>query len=272
MGMQKDIGEHIQNFHKGSFYNYFHSATLKYNPIKSIRTFNLIDAFNKKFVFYYDAKASGSTITFMIFLIGRKYDAQKYLVDFELKNGVRKWKCVELCYCDADNLDEHINEQRCFAIPKKVFESFVVNDLVEYRFNIKRKETLEEEEKTQGKHSWQNGYGRGGLNRTTFGGSTMSLGAIGHSSVGSTAGGIKSQFFGAFKQSSNKPSRSVANNGHEKSEKIIGQSSASLTAGGSKTTFFGAPKQSSNRPSKSEANNGTEKSEKNKTKRQQKKR
>lgn len=218
--MQQDIGDHIKNDHKGSFYNYFHSAMLKYNPNRSIRTFNLIDAFNKKFVFYYDAKASGAIITFMIFLIGRKYDAQKYLVDFELKNGVRKWKCVELCYCDADNLDEHIKEQRCFVIPKKVFESFVVNGLVEYRFNIKRKETLEEEEKTQGKHSWEHGYGRGGVNRSAFGGSTASLGAIGQSSASWAAGGSKTNLSAELKQpGNNKPSKAAANNGKEKSER-----------------------------------------------------
>lgn len=54
---------------------------------------NLIEAFNKKFVFYYYADYGKKIVYFLIYLIGRKDDANKYIIDFEIvipNNDFRK--------------------------------------------------------------------------------------------------------------------------------------------------------------------------------------
>lgn len=82
----------------------------------------------------------------MIFLLGRRQDAAKYLIDFELKQGLRKIKFVENCLCDTDNLEQFLDKERFIAIPKCVMERFLINGNIDFRFIIKRKDIFEAEE------------------------------------------------------------------------------------------------------------------------------
>lgn len=107
---------------------------------ESSETINLIDAFSKRFLFFYNSKADSPNVIFMIALLGRRSDAQKYLIDFELRQGVRKMKFVEQCFSDTDGLNRLIDEHRCISIPKNIVESFSHNGNIDFRFVIKRKE------------------------------------------------------------------------------------------------------------------------------------
>lgn len=140
--------DHLKSDHgnlRPSF-NYWHTDAMPFLPNQTVETINMVDAFNKKFIFYYSSKAGSSNVSFMIFLLGRKLNAQKYLVDFELKKGVRKVKFVEHCFCDTDDIERLVDENRCISISKNTIKSFTVDGKFEFRFIIKRKDILEKED------------------------------------------------------------------------------------------------------------------------------
>lgn len=85
-------------------------------------------------------------------MLGRKCDAQKYLIDFELKQNYRKVKFVELCYSDAENVKDLVKDEHCFSISKKLVKTFLTDNEINFRFIIKRKETFQAEEQVQEEH------------------------------------------------------------------------------------------------------------------------
>lgn len=127
-------------------YSYWHNDSMPFIPNQTTKRINLIDAFNKKFIFYYTAEANSPNVSFLIFLLGRKVDAQKYLIDFELKQNLRKVKFVDNCPCDTDNLDQMIEENRCITISKNIVETFLNDGNINFRFIIKRRDLFEAEE------------------------------------------------------------------------------------------------------------------------------
>lgn len=133
--------EHHSN--NGEFYTHWQTDFVTFDPEINCKKFNLIDAFNKKFVFLYMSHAQSSHIVFIIYLLGRKVDAQKYMIDFELKDDLRKVKFIETCYSDANNIANIIAEHRCFIIGKKLAKSYVKDGKLKFRFVIKKKDGVE---------------------------------------------------------------------------------------------------------------------------------
>lgn len=138
--------------HIGDAFVHYQQSQVEFDLMKTQSKINLIDAFNKKFIFYYMSHENSSNLIFLIFLIGRKSDAQKYLIDFELKDGLRKLKFIETCYSDAVDLSEIIGEHRCFVIPKKLAATFTKNDQLVFRFVLKRKDAVEDENQLKQNH------------------------------------------------------------------------------------------------------------------------
>lgn len=126
--------------------NYWHNESTPFLPAQNRQTINLVDAFNKKFIFIHSSKSNSPNVSFMIFLLGCKQDAAKYLIDFELKQGLRKIKFVESCLCDTDNLKQLLDEESFITIPKCVMERFLIDGNIHFRFIIKRKTIFEAEE------------------------------------------------------------------------------------------------------------------------------
>lgn len=153
-GIQQDYANHMRDSHSnnGEFFPYYYSSTLEFSPDKTCKEFNLIDAFNKKFVFLYVSHEKNPNVILVIYLLGRKCDAEKYMVDFELKDGLRKIKFIETCFSDAQDIKTIISDHRCLILPKKMVETFVKNGRLEYRFRLKRKEGLEAENHEKKQH------------------------------------------------------------------------------------------------------------------------
>lgn len=116
---------------------YYQQSAVDFDSTKDVSQINLIDAFNKTFVFTYFARQQSPDIFFLIFLVGRKSDAEKYLIDFELNDGLRKLKFIENCYNDV------AAEHRCFVIPKKLAETYAKTGRLEFRFVIKKRDAVE---------------------------------------------------------------------------------------------------------------------------------
>lgn len=106
----------------------------------------LIDAFNKKFVFLYNSNGECHELTFCIFLLGRKCDADRYLIDFEVRKDQRKIKFLEKCHSDSEVLFETNGTVNAFKMSKKTIESLINNEEINYRFIIKRKDVVATED------------------------------------------------------------------------------------------------------------------------------
>lgn len=143
----------------GAFFTHWQQGTVDFNPMKKCMKFNLIDAFNKKFVFLYMSHDQNPYVMFIIYLLGRKCDAQKFMIDFELRgDDMRKIKMIETCYSDAANIGEIISEHRCFILPKKTVETYAKNMELEFRFVIKRKDDIKSENAEKQQHRLSNAF------------------------------------------------------------------------------------------------------------------
>lgn len=149
-----DMEDHLKTVHiqNRQPYNYWHNEHIPFQSGQNQQIINIIDAFNKKFIFFHSSKSDSPNVSFMIFLLGRKQDADKYLIDFELKQDLRKIKFVENCLCDTDNIEQLLDEERFIAIPKNVIERFTIGGNIHFRFIIKRKDIFEAEESSKEEH------------------------------------------------------------------------------------------------------------------------
>lgn len=95
-------------------------------------------------------------MVFIIYLLGRKVDAQKFMIDFELKDELRKVKFIEMCFSDAENIFEIIKQHRCIVLTKPLVESFTKNGNLEFRFVIKKKDGIEMENIEKQQHLLNN--------------------------------------------------------------------------------------------------------------------
>lgn len=159
--MQQEFGMHMSSQHRsnGPFFTHYYTGTVDFDANQTCKKFNLIDAFNKKFIFMYMSHVKNPNVVFIIYLLGRKCDAEKFMIDFELKDGLRKVKFNELCYSDADDIKLLINEHRCFVLPKKLVESYAINDRLEFRFVVKKKTDIEQENVAKQRYLKNNIFG-----------------------------------------------------------------------------------------------------------------
>lgn len=88
-------------------------------------------------------------------MLGPKIDAQKYYVDFEVKNDLRKIKFVDECYWKSVDYEEIMKENRCITIPKGLLERLLVDGKFNVRFIIKGKNQVQLEETNKEEHSKQ---------------------------------------------------------------------------------------------------------------------
>lgn len=151
------IEEHLKTVHSNARapYRYWHTDSIPFIPSQTMQRLNVIDAFNKKFIFYYSSKANSPNVIFLIFLMGRKVDAQKFIIDFELRQNSRKVKFVDDCLCDTDDLSRIIDKNRCIAISKNMIETLLIDGKINFRFIIKRRDQFEAEELNKEQHLMQ---------------------------------------------------------------------------------------------------------------------
>ncbi|XP_031622327.1 E3 ubiquitin-protein ligase siah-1-like [Contarinia nasturtii] len=149
IGTQQEFAAHMKEHHveNGNFFKHFTNSFVDFEPDKECVKFNLINAFNKYFAFLYLSHLDDENIVFVIYLLGRKIDAHKYVIDFELKanNSLRKVKFIEECFTDSDDILKVIKDHRCFVVPKTLMESYSSDGKLEFRFVIKRRDVMEVE-------------------------------------------------------------------------------------------------------------------------------
>lgn len=148
--MQKDFADHLQRKHLSAeqVFRYWHFGSVPCDPAHNIVIIHLIDAFNKKFLFFYVSFATSLFVHFVVQLLGRKCDAEKYLVELEVGADLKKMRFVEPCYSDADELLVLLNKKRTMTIQKDYFQQYAnAGGSVQFQFNLKRKVAVIEEDR-----------------------------------------------------------------------------------------------------------------------------
>lgn len=165
----------------GAPFIYYQQSAVDFDSTKDVSKINLIDAFNKTFVFTYFAPQQCPVIFFLIFLLGRRSDAEKYLIDFELNDGSRKLKFIENCYNDVMDVFKIFAEHRCLVIPQKLAETYAKNGRLDFRFVIKKRDAVEADNLLKQTHmqnalrSGQNQYGGGQVPNMALGRRSVSV-------------------------------------------------------------------------------------------------
>lgn len=74
-------------------FDYFQLGKVNFNKT-TIKAIHIVDAFSKKFIFYYKSDATTKMIYFLIYLLGRNEDAQKMYYEFQIIHPENKIKHV----------------------------------------------------------------------------------------------------------------------------------------------------------------------------------
>lgn len=97
VGLQDDFISHLSIAHPEVAANtmtYLTNESIPFNSERNNTFLGIIDAFNKKFVFYYLSNTKTRMIYFVIFMIGRKEKAAQFLYEFEIKSPAEKYRKV----------------------------------------------------------------------------------------------------------------------------------------------------------------------------------
>lgn len=141
-GLQKDFADHMEQTHLSDrqLFKHWHFGSVPYVAAKNNVIIHLSDAFNKKFLFFYVSFAASSFVHFVVQLLGRKCDAEKYMIELEVGGDLKKIKFVETCHSDAEDLLILLNSKPTMTIPKDYFKQYAnSHGLVRFQFVLKRK-------------------------------------------------------------------------------------------------------------------------------------
>lgn len=147
-GLQKDFADHMERTHLSDrqIFKHWHFGSLPYVHAKNSVIIHLIDAFNKKFLFFYVSFAASSFVHFVVQLLGRKCDAEKYMIELEVGADLKKIKFVEACHSDAEDLLVLLNSKQTMTIQKDYFKQYAnARGLVQFQLFLKRKTAVLEE-------------------------------------------------------------------------------------------------------------------------------
>ncbi|KAL5288740.1 hypothetical protein ACFFRR_009143 [Megaselia abdita] len=144
-GLKKDAIEHFKESHSnfGNCFPFTHKSFFKINFSNKInlKGFHLINAFNKDFCFCCQSDSTKKEVNVMIYLMGRKTTAKKYLLSFEIyttENYFKKVTFVQPIFSDADDEDEI--KSNGINVSENILKQFVVDDKLHYRLRIVKKE------------------------------------------------------------------------------------------------------------------------------------
>lgn len=151
-GQQHEIEEHLEEDHPelGTCFSYFQEAVrISFIPSKSKAVVKLVDAFSKKFLFYYHSNADSRMLYFMIVYFGRRVEAQQYCYELDIRSpsthGIPRMKFVQQCVADCEDFDQVMEqESNCIAISFKTIEHYLREEggtgTFSFRFIVKKTE------------------------------------------------------------------------------------------------------------------------------------
>ncbi|KAL9704200.1 hypothetical protein quinque_007718 [Culex quinquefasciatus] len=145
-GMQFQIEDHLMEDHAklGDPFTYFQESEIPFSEQSSKGGIKLVDAFSKKFLFYFLSSAKARVAYFMIVYFGRREEARQYYYEFEIRSKsdseLRKIKFVQNCVSDCEDLSRCIVEEDCVAVSFKTIRHFLHEGTIPFRFIVKKKD------------------------------------------------------------------------------------------------------------------------------------
>lgn len=88
-GIKCDLDDHFKNDHSnlGEMFNHKAQGCVPFDGTQKTGTLNLINAFGRRFVYYYHTDCTTSMVYMCVFLLGHSTEAKRYSVHFELHGG-----------------------------------------------------------------------------------------------------------------------------------------------------------------------------------------
>ncbi|XP_055626316.1 uncharacterized protein LOC129768595 [Toxorhynchites rutilus septentrionalis] len=145
-GLQCEIESHLANDHSvlGKQFSYYQLSEVPFSETSSKGSIKLIDAFSKKFLFYFFSSAATKMVYFMIIYFGRREEARQYCYEFEIRSKneeeIPRLKFVEFVTADCEDFTKMRNEEKCVAISFKMIKRFVRDGSIPFRFIVKKAE------------------------------------------------------------------------------------------------------------------------------------
>uniref|UniRef100_A0A8D8KHF9 E3 ubiquitin-protein ligase n=1 Tax=Culex pipiens TaxID=7175 RepID=A0A8D8KHF9_CULPI len=148
-GMQHQIEDHLVNEHgMGELLSYNQCYWIVFSVDTPLSGIKLVDAFNRRFLFYTVSNVTLGMVYFVLICFGRRVEARQYYYEFEIRpqegGGVRRIKFTEYCVSDCEDLGRIMAEERCAAVSFGKLKRFVHDGIVPFRFIVKRVEKRNE--------------------------------------------------------------------------------------------------------------------------------
>lgn len=144
-GLPTTIDNHFEIGHPEvkDFFTDFQDSLVPFDSENIIGTINLIEAFSRIFVFYYQSHSIKKLIHFAIILIGSSSDAENFYYKFKIKSPnerFRNIKFVENVFNDKTDIRDICGSGRCVTLTHETIKQHLCENNINFRFMIIRKD------------------------------------------------------------------------------------------------------------------------------------
>ncbi|XP_041781925.1 myb-like protein U isoform X2 [Anopheles merus] len=169
-GLQHEIEDHLAKGHKelGEVFRFRESTSLVFKEQISLGGLKLVDAFSKRFLFYFFSDVAHKKLSFLMLYFGRREEAAQYCYELEISgrpfappaNGTdkeattippvveddapdasvfsRTVKFVERCNSDSENLAELLDEERCVSLSHRQVKNYLHEGKLHMRYRVRK--------------------------------------------------------------------------------------------------------------------------------------
>uniref|UniRef100_A0A182MD92 E3 ubiquitin-protein ligase n=1 Tax=Anopheles culicifacies TaxID=139723 RepID=A0A182MD92_9DIPT len=158
-GLQYQIEDHLANSHKelGSVFRFRETTSLVFKEQMSLGGLKLVDAFSKRFLFYYFSDIANRKLSFMMIYFGRREEANQYCYELEIRAApyptkdsaedgepdkptafARSVKFIERCCSDSENLIQILTQERCVTLSHRHVVNYLHGENLNIAFKIRK--------------------------------------------------------------------------------------------------------------------------------------
>ncbi|XP_053670894.1 uncharacterized protein LOC128721193 [Anopheles nili] len=175
-GLQKDIEDHLKKEHRnlGNVFRFREVTSLVFKEQVSLGGLKLIDAFSKTFLLHFFSNADSKKLFFLLVYFGRHEEASQYCFELDIRAGpfslqpaketserseeasgdtsssgfLPSVRFVERCYCDAENLTELLDQERCVMLTHQQVKKYLHKDKLYFSFKVRKADGGNRDRKT----------------------------------------------------------------------------------------------------------------------------
>ncbi|XP_053659577.1 uncharacterized protein LOC128708622 [Anopheles marshallii] len=158
-GLQHEIENHLTEGHKelGPVFRFRETTSLVFKEQISLGGLKLVDAFSKRFLFYFFSDVANKKLSFLMIYFGRHEEANQYCYELEIRAApyatkdspeevesdkpmpfARSIKFVERCCSDSENLMELLEQERCINISHRQVHKYLHEEKLHMLYKIRK--------------------------------------------------------------------------------------------------------------------------------------